>query len=66
MTNPFDDPDRNYAVLVNAAGQHSLWPAGIPVPAGWRVGYGPTSRSACLEHVNRAWLDLRPGAAAAR
>jgi uncharacterized protein YbdZ (MbtH family) len=27
MTNPFEDPDAGYVVLVNAEEQHSLWPA---------------------------------------
>jgi MbtH protein len=64
MTNPFDDPDRNYTVLVNAAGQHSLWPASVPVPAGWTLTHGPSDRAACLDYVNATWRDLRPGAVA--
>ncbi|MEU7735437.1 MbtH family protein, partial [Streptomyces griseus] len=27
MTNPFEDEDGTYLVLVNDEGQHSLWPA---------------------------------------
>ncbi|SED19230.1 MbtH-like protein [Streptomyces melanosporofaciens] len=26
-TNPFEDPEGTYLVLVNDEGQHSLWPA---------------------------------------
>lgn len=63
-TNPFDDPDDNYRVLVNAAGEHSLWPAAIPAPAGWTVAHGPARRAACLEHVNEVWQGMRgPGSA---
>ncbi|MFE5245440.1 MULTISPECIES: MbtH family protein [unclassified Streptomyces] len=57
-TNPFDDEDGNYTVLANAAGEHSLWPAGIPVPGGWRVVHGTDRRAACLAYVNQAWPDL--------
>lgn len=60
MTSPFDDPDGNFTVLVNGAGQHSLWPASIPVPAGWRVDFGPADRATCLDHVTRSWRDMRP------
>ena len=35
MTNPFEDVEALYLVLVNDEGQHSLWPAGIAVPDGW-------------------------------
>jgi hypothetical protein len=32
MTNPFEDPDASYLVLVNDEGQHSLWPAFADIP----------------------------------
>ncbi|MEU6753945.1 MbtH family protein, partial [Spirillospora sp. NPDC046719] len=38
MTNPFDDPDGTFLVLVNAEGQHSLWPEFADVPSGWTPG----------------------------
>ncbi|MCI4066274.1 MbtH family protein [Micromonospora sp. R77] len=60
MTNPFEDEDGVYLVLVNADNQHSLWPARIAVPAGWRVTFGEDSRQACLDHIERCWTDLRP------
>jgi len=60
MTNPFDDEDGTYAVLVNARGQHSLWPALADTPAGWTPVHGPAGRAACLEYVNAHWTDLRP------
>jgi MbtH protein len=37
MANPFDDNDGTFLVLVNAEGQHSLWPSFAPVPPGWDV-----------------------------
>lgn len=60
MTNPFEDTECSYLVLVNDEGQHSLWPAFVEVPAGWAVTYPAATRSACLEHIERSWTDLRP------
>lgn len=62
-TNPFTDPDDNYCVLVNDAGEHSLWPAAIPAPAGWATAHGPDRRPACLEYVTTAWRDPHLGSA---
>lgn len=58
--NPFDDPEGVFQVLVNDEDQHSLWPDFAPAPAGWRPVFGPDTRAACLEHVERHWTDLRP------
>lgn len=66
MTNPFDVQDGTFSVLVNAEGQHSLWPAFAGVPAGWTVAHGPTGRAACLDYVNANWTDLRPRSLASR
>ncbi|WP_370963553.1 MbtH family protein [Amycolatopsis sp. cg9] len=60
MTNPFEDPDGTYLVLVNAENQHSLWPERVDVPAGWTVAFGPSGRQACLDHVEANWTDMRP------
>jgi MbtH protein len=59
-TNPFEDEDGRYLVLVNDEGQHSLWPAFAEVPAGWLVAFGEDSRAACLEYVEQNWTDMRP------
>ncbi|WP_326585297.1 MbtH family protein [Streptomyces sp. NBC_00487] len=60
MSNPFEDPEGTYLVLVNDENQHSLWPDFVDVPAGWRVAHGPDSRQACLDHVETNWTDMRP------
>ncbi|MFD0890981.1 MbtH family protein [Streptosporangium algeriense] len=60
MTNPFDDENGTFLVLVNDENQHSLWPEFADVPAGWRVVFGPGTRDAALEHVERHWTDMRP------
>ena len=60
MSNPFDDADGSFLVLVNDEQQHSLWPAFAPAPAGWRQVAGPDTRQACLDYVEKHWTDLRP------
>ncbi|MEU1215563.1 MbtH family protein [Streptomyces sp. NPDC005791] len=60
MTNPFEDENGTYLVLVNDEGQHSLWPAFAEVPGGWTVAHQEDTRQACLEYVERNWTDLRP------
>ncbi|MEU2792832.1 MbtH family protein [Streptomyces sp. NPDC007100] len=60
MTNPFENPDATYLVLVNDEGQHSLWPSFAEVPAGWTVARGADTREACLAHVEEHWTDMRP------
>ncbi|MEU6313621.1 MbtH family protein [Streptomyces sp. NPDC047014] len=64
-TNPFDDPEGRFLVLVNAEDQHSLWPSFAEVPGGWTVAFGEDSRAACLEYVEANWTDLRPRSLAA-
>ena len=60
MTNPFEDENGVYHVLVNEEGQHSLWPSFIEVPKGWTIIHESDSRAACLEFINRHWTDMRP------
>ncbi|MFC7908985.1 MbtH family protein [Streptomyces sp. JHA19] len=59
-TNPFDDDEGRFLVLVNDEGQHSLWPSFAEVPGGWTVVFGEDSRQACLDYVDAHWTDLRP------
>ncbi|HEY5854753.1 MAG TPA: MbtH family protein [Aldersonia sp.] len=59
-TNPFDDEDGRFYVLVNDEEQHSLWPTFADVPAGWRIVFGEESRAACVEYVEQNWTDMRP------
>jgi MbtH protein len=60
MSNPFDDPDGRFYVLINDEGQNSLWPDFADVPPGWTVVFGVADRDACLDHVNANWTDMRP------
>ncbi|TLS39536.1 MbtH family protein [Streptomyces montanus] len=59
-SNPFDDENGEFYVVVNDEDQHSLWPAFSDVPAGWRAVYGAAGRAACLQYVEENWTDLRP------
>lgn len=60
MTNPFDNEDGSFFVLVNDEGQHSLWPAFAEVPGGWTRVHGEATRQECLAYVEENWTDLRP------
>ncbi|MET8232767.1 MbtH family protein [Micromonospora sp. NPDC005298] len=59
-SNPFEDENGEYLVLVNDENQHSLWPVDIDVPDGWRTVHGPAGRAECLSHVETHWSDIRP------
>ena len=51
MSNPFDNENLIFIVLVNQENQHSLWPEFIPVPDGWEPVCGPASRAECLHYI---------------
>jgi MbtH protein len=59
-TNPFDDEDGRFSVLVNDEEQHSLWPAFAKIPQGWRLAFGDASRDECVQFVEQNWSDMRP------
>jgi MbtH protein len=59
-TNPFEDPDAMYLVLINDEGQHSLWPVFADVPDGWEVIFGEAGRQECLDFIEKNWTDMRP------
>ena len=60
MTNPFEDENGVFHVLVNDEGQHSLWPKFVPVPQGWKIVLESESRAACLDYITKNWTDIRP------
>ncbi|MCE5170675.1 MbtH family protein [Paenibacillus profundus] len=60
MTNPFEQANGSYLVLMNDEGQYSLWPAFAMVPEGWSPVLGPEMRQVCLDYINSQWTDLRP------
>lgn len=60
MSNPFEDENATYRVLVNDEGQYSLWPSFSEIPGGWQVVLEEESRQACLRYVEDNWTDMRP------
>jgi MbtH protein len=60
--NPEDaDPDDStWLVLVNAEGQHALWPMSRPAPAGWNEVGPEGRREDCLAYIDEHWTDMRP------
>nr|WP_114391484.1 MbtH family protein [Notoacmeibacter marinus] len=59
MTNPFE-VEHSFLVLRNSENNHSIWPAHIAVPAGWKAVFGPDVRQECLAYIGQHWIDLRP------
>jgi len=60
MTNPFEDDNGEYVVLLNDEGQYSIWPAFRETPAGWTI-VGPRGlRKECLDWIDANWTDMRP------
>ncbi|MFG1664156.1 MbtH family protein [Streptomyces sp. Y7] len=66
MTNPFDNENGTFLVLVNDEGQHSLWPVFAEIPQGWTTVFGEAGRAECLEFVEQNWTDMRPKSLIAR
>jgi MbtH protein len=60
MSNPFDDENGEFLVLINDEGQYSLWPTFADIPAGW-TAVGPRGRrEECLAYIEENWTDMRP------
>jgi uncharacterized protein YbdZ (MbtH family) len=60
MSETDDDPFDTYAVVVNEEEQYSIWPVEKGTPPGWRAEGTQGSKKECLEHINQAWVDMRP------
>ncbi|WP_417473867.1 MbtH family protein [Leisingera sp.] len=46
----------------NNEGRWSVWPADVPVPAGWHAEGAPATRETCLAEIEARWSDPRPNA----
>lgn len=55
-------PPRTFTVVVNDAGQYSVWPAHREVPGGWREVGVQGDRDSCLDHVAHVWEGSRTAA----
>jgi MbtH protein len=60
MTNPFEDENGEFIVLMNEEHQYSLWPTFREVPAGWSAVGPRGSRQECLDYIEENWVDMRP------
>jgi MbtH protein len=60
MTDPFEDQDGNFRVLMNDEGQYSLWPAFLEAPSGWTAVGATGKRKECLGRIEANWTDMRP------
>ncbi len=54
------DDEQVFDVVVNHEEQYSIWPAGRDYPNGWRYAGVSADKPACLEHIEKVWVDMRP------
>jgi MbtH protein len=54
------ESQETWIVLVNAQGQHGLWPVVRPVPPGWREVGPEGDAETCLAWIRQRWTDQRP------
>ena len=55
-----DADNTQWLVLINAQGQHALWPVSQPAPAGWTEVGPEGQREDCLAYIDQHWTDMRP------
>jgi len=56
----FDDPTRQFKVVVNAEEQYSIWFADRDLPGGWSAEGFEGPKQQCLEYIDNVWTDMRP------
>jgi MbtH protein len=59
MSEP-DESEQVYEVVANEEEQYSIWPAGRPLPAGWRTVGNAGPKEQCLAYISEVWTDMRP------
>lgn len=52
--------DPRFRVVVNDEEQYSIWPAGRQLPDGWSDEGAEGTESACVAHIEKTWVDMRP------
>lgn len=50
----------SFVVLVNAEGQHSIWPSAKAAPAGWTLVAPAATKAQCTAFIEKNWIDMRP------
>jgi amino acid adenylation domain-containing protein/thioester reductase-like protein len=63
VNDPGNTTQDAFTVVVNGAGQYSLWPASADPPAGWLRRSAVMPRRACLDAIADAWPDIAPSRA---
>ena len=58
-----DGDGQRWQAVINGAGQYSIWPAGRPLPPGWRPDGADGTRAQCLAGITGIWPDSLPAAA---
>ncbi|MCB4208810.1 MbtH family protein [Arthrobacter sp. UM1] len=53
----FESEQSEFLALRNVAGQYSLWPSWLEVPAGWSAEFGPSSRGDVLSYIENSWVE---------
>lgn len=60
FSNPFDNPQGQFAILQNDQGQYSLCTAAVRTAGGWRVVCEAQSQEACQQWLAGNWRTLEP------
>jgi len=60
MSSDEEEDRRPYQVVVNAAGQYSIWFDASPAPSGWTATGKTGSKAECLSYIEEVWVDMRP------
>lgn len=59
MTQPETDL---WICVTNSEQRWSVWPADLPIPAGWLAKSEATTHAECVELIEMNWSDQRPRA----
>ncbi|MER5934061.1 AMP-binding protein [Streptomyces sp. NPDC002054] len=54
---PFADEFGTFVVVADGTGHRALWPAGVPVPAGWHQTHAEDVYELCLDHIDEQLND---------
>jgi len=55
-----EENEVQYYVVKNHEEQYSIWPAYKSIPSGWEIIGEAKSKDACLEYIDKVWVDMRP------
>jgi len=58
MLNDNEYDNRTYVVVVNSAGQYSVWLAERKIPLGWEAAGKKGTKEECLDYIEEVWTDV--------